>query len=123
MIILLFLVNNLNQKEGSMRYNYFFQLIIRISFSALILGIFAFFTPNFSSPFLLISTFIVLNTLDFFIGCFTKLFHFPMIKILIGFTLTFISLFFLQILSSGCILSITTIFLGSIIFGLIHYFL
>lgn len=106
-----------------MKYNNYFQLLIRIVFSTLILGVFAFFTPDFSSPLLLITINVFLISFDFFIGCFTKLFHFPMLKILIGFTLSFISLFFLQFLTIGYVISIITIILGASIYGFIHYFL
>lgn len=104
-----------------MKYNNYYQLIIRILFSSFILGILTFFTPDFSSPILLITTIIILTALDFYIGCFTKLFHFPMLKILIGFVLAFCSLLLIQFLSIGYIFSFISIILGSIIFGLIHY--
>lgn len=108
-----------------MKINKKVQFFGRLIASIVVLGITAFFTPGFALPnlWILIGGILCLTIIDFIIGCFTKLFYHPYIKMVIGFILSFIALYFIQHLIIGYILSIVPIILGAIVYALVDYML
>lgn len=100
----------------------YFQFFIRLFCSFITLGVLAYFTPDFSKanlPIFFILSF-ALCSFDFFIGTFTRLQYYPMLKAIIGFALCIVALYLLQFLSVGYILSFTSILIGACVFGLAH---
>ena len=108
-----------------MNINKSIQFIGRLLSSSIILGITAFFTPGFYSNnmWLLFLSIILLTSVDFFIGTFTRLFFHPYLKLLIGFLLSGISLYLVQYLIIGYTLSLLPIVLGAVVYGLVDYML
>ena len=108
-----------------MKVNKKVQFFGRLIASIVVLGITAFFTPGFtlSNLWILIGGILSLTIIDFLIGCFTKLFYHPYIKMIIGFILSFAALYFVQHLIIGYILSIVPIILGAIVYALVDYML
>ena len=108
-----------------MKKNKSIQLIGRLTISIIILSITAFFTPGFERSDLKI-IFIAISSLaffDFFIGNYTKLFYHPYLKFIIGFVLSFITLYLVQNYIIGYVLSIVPIMLGGIVYGLVDFML
>ncbi len=108
-----------------MKINKSLGFILRLIASIIVLGITAFFTPGFSTSNLwtLVLSVIILTIVDFIIGTFTKLYYHPYIKFFIGFILSGITLYLVQYLSIGYILSIIPIILGALVYGLTDYIL
>ena len=108
-----------------MKINKRIQFIGRLIIAVIVLGITAFFTPGFdnSSLWILSISVIILTSFDFSIGCYTKLFYHPYLKLLIGFILSGIALYIVQYFTIGYILSLITIVLGAIVYGLVDYML
>ena len=101
------------------------QFFGRLITAIAILGITAFFTPGFAINYLLIliMAILILTSIDFVIGCFTRLYYHPYIKFIIGFVLAFIALYLIQYFIVGYTLSFIPIILGAIVFGLVDYIL
>ena len=101
------------------------QFFCRLITAIAVLGITAFFTPEFALNYLciLIAEVMILTLVDFFIGCFTKLYYHPYIKFIIGFVLSGISLYLIQYFIIGYTLSYIPMILGAIVFGLVDYIL
>lgn len=101
------------------------QFFCRLITAIAILGITAFFTPGFAINYLLIliMAILILTSIDFVIGCFTRLYYHPYIKFIIGFVLSAIALYMVQYIIIGYTLSFMPIILGAIIFGLVDYIL
>lgn len=108
-----------------MKINKSIQFIGRIVTAVIILGITAFFTPGFdiSNLWILASAVALLTVVDFFIGCYTRLFYHPYLKLLIGFVLSAVALYLVQYIIIGYTLSLVPIVLGAIIYGLVDYML
>lgn len=108
-----------------MKVNKLVQFSGRFITSIVILSITAFFTPGFSmsSIWILAVAILALTLLDFFLGSFTKLFYHPYIKFFLGFIFASISLYVVQYMVVGYVLSLIPIVLGGIIFGLVDYML
>ena len=108
-----------------MKINRSIQFIGRLLTAILILGITAFFTPGFttSSIWILALTIGILTIVDFLIDNFTKLYFHPFIKFIIGFILAGIALFLVQYFVIGYMISILSVFLGALVYGLVDYML
>lgn len=108
-----------------MKINRSIQLIGRLITAIVVIGITAFFTPGFNSTnlWILATGIIVLCLIDFFIGNYTRLFFHPYLKLLIGFVLSGISLYIVQHAIIGYTLSLLSIVLGAIVYGLVDYML
>lgn len=108
-----------------MKINRSIQFWGRLITSILILGITAFFTPGFtlSSIWILALAIIILTVVDFLIDNFTKLYFHPFIKFIIGFVLAGVALFLVQYFVIGYMLSMLSIFLGALVYGLVDYML
>ena len=108
-----------------MKINRSIQFIGRLITAILILGITAFFTPGFttSSIWILALSIGILTIVDFLIDNFTKIYFHPFIKFLIGFVLSGIALFLVQYFVIGYMMSIISVFLGALVYGLVDYML
>ena len=108
-----------------MKINRSIQFFGRLITSILILGITAFFTPGFttSSIWILALAIGILTIVDFLIDNFTKIYFHPFIKFLIGFTLSGIALFLVQFFVIGYMMSVVSVFLGALVYGLVDYML
>ncbi|MBR3134596.1 MAG: phage holin family protein [Clostridia bacterium] len=108
-----------------MNINRSIQLIGRLITAIIVIGITAFFTPGFnsSSLWILVIGIGVLCIIDFFIGNYTRLFFHPYLKLLIGFVLSGIVLYIVQHAIIGYTLSLLSIVLGAIVYGLVDYML
>ena len=108
-----------------MKINKSIQFLGRLVIAIIVLGITAFFCPGFDkSNFLTLSIItMTLTTFDFILGCYTKLFFHPYLKLLTGFVLSGIALYIVQNLTIGYIISIISIMLGAIVYGLVDYML
>ena len=108
-----------------MKINKSIQFIGRLIAAIIVLGITAFFTPGFilSNIGILAAAIIILVLVDFLLGCFTKLFYHPYIKLFIGFVLSGIALYLVQYFIIGYILSFIPIALGALVYGLVDYML
>ncbi len=108
-----------------MKINRSIQFFGRLITSILVLGITAFFTPGFSasSIWILALSIVILTIVDFLIDNFTKLYFYPFIKFIIGFILSGIALFLVQYLVIGYMISLLSIFLGALVYGLVDYML
>lgn len=108
-----------------MKINKSIQFIGRFLTAIVILGITAFFTPGFEleNLWILIVSIVLLSSIDFFIGTFTRLFYHPYLKFLIGFVLSGIALYLVQYFVIGYTLSLVPIVLGSVVYGLVDYML
>ena len=89
-----------------MKINKKVQFFGRLIASIVVLGITAFFTPGFALP----NLWILIGGILY-------------IKMVIGFILSFIALYFIQHLIIGYILSIVPIILGAIVYALVDYML
>ena len=108
-----------------MKINRSIQFIGRLITAILILGITAFFTPGFttSSIWILALSIGILTIVDFLIDNFTKIYFHPFVKFLIGFVLSGIALFLVQYFVIGYMMSIISVFLGALVYGLVDYML
>ena len=108
-----------------MKINKSIQFIGRFITATIILGITAFFTPGFdyNNLWILAGAVLILTVVDFFIGCFTRLYYHPYLKLLIGFVLAAIALYLVQYIIIGYTLSLVPIVLGAIVYGLVDYML
>ena len=108
-----------------MKINRSIQFIGRLLAAIVVLGITAFFTPGFilSNLWILVAAIFILVFVDFLLGCFTKLYYHPYIKLIIGFVLSGISLYLVQYFVIGYILSFIPIALGALVYALVDYML
>lgn len=112
-------------EDFNMKINRSIQFIGRLITAIIILGITAFFTPGFNleSIWTLVIAIAALSIVDFCVGCFTKLFYHPFAKFFIGAILAGVTLYLVQYFTIGYILSLISIILGAIVFGLVDYML
>ena len=108
-----------------MKINRSIQFIGRLITSILVLGVTAFFTPGFtvSSVWILALAVIVLSVVDFLVDNFSRLYYHPFVKFIIGFILSGIALFLVQYFVIGYMISLLSIFLGALVYGLVDYML
>ena len=108
-----------------MKINRTVQFLVRLFIAIIILGITAFFTPGFELNNLVVLAIAVciLTFVDFFIGNFTRLFYHPYMKLIIGFVLACLALYYVQYFLIGYTLSLIPIVLGAIVYGLVDYML
>ena len=100
------------------------QFIGRIISASIVIGITAFFTPGFDSSniWIIVTSILALSFLDFLLSI-TDIFKHPIIKLIIGFVLCGISLFIVEYVIVGYLLSIVPLILGSMVYGLVDYVL
>ena len=101
------------------------QIIGRLVVAAIILGITAFFTPNFSISnwWSLAIAAIVLSVMDYIIVKFTGLHAMAFGKGFVGFVLAVITLYATQFFVSGYSITWMAAIIGALIYGVIDYIL
>lgn len=89
-----------------------------------ILFITAFFTPDFkiNSYIILLFYTILISIINTFLFSVTRLKNFKILAFLIAFLIAIISLYFLQYLSIGYILSYISLILGALVYSLFEFF-
>ena len=113
--------NSKAQENGGM--SAFGQIIGRFIVAAIILGITAFFTPNFSisNIWALGLAAVVLTAMDYLIIKFTGLHAMAFGKGFVGFVLAVIVLYATQFFVSGYSISWMAAIIGALIYGIIDY--
>ena len=101
------------------------QVVGRFVVAAIVLGITAFFTPNFTinNIWTLIIAAAVLTIMDYLIIKFTGLHASPFGKGFIGFTLATITLYVTQFFVAGYSISWMAAIIGALIYGVVDYFI
>ena len=101
------------------------QIVGRLVGSAIVLGITAFFTPNFTidNIWSLVIAAIVLTVADYLITKFTGLNASPFGKGFVGFALAAITLYVTQFFVAGYSISWMAAIIGALIYGVVDYFL
>jgi uncharacterized membrane protein YvlD (DUF360 family) len=101
------------------------QIIGRLIAAAVVLGITAFFTPNFtiSNVWALAMAAIVLTIMDYLITKFTGLHASPFGKGFVGFALAAITLYLTKFFVAGYSISWMAAIIGALVYGVIDYFI
>ena len=101
------------------------QIVGRLVGAAIVLAITAFFTPGFSinNIWALAIAAVVLTAIDYLITKFTGLHASPFGKGFVGFALAAITLYVTQFFVAGYSISWVAAIIGSLIYGVIDYFL
>ena len=101
------------------------QVITRFIVASIVLGITAFFTPNFtiSNWWALAIAAIVLSVMDYLIVKFTGLHAMAFGKGFVGFVLSVITLYATQFFVAGYSISWIAAIIGALIYGVIDYFI
>ena len=101
------------------------QIVGRLVTAAIVLGITAFFTPNFSinNIWSLAIAAAVLTIMDYLIVKFTGLHASPFGKGFVGFALAAITLYFTQFFVAGYSISWMAAIIGALIYGVVDYFI
>ena len=117
--------NNSNIRENSNGMGAIGQMIARFIVSAIILGITAFFTPNFSisNIWALGLAAIVLTVMDYIIVKATGLQAVAFGKGFVGFVLAVVTLYATQFFVAGYSISWVAAIIGALIYGVIDYIL
>ena len=117
--------NNSNISENNSRMSAMGQIITRFIVSAIILGITAFFTPNFSisNIWALGLAAIVLTVIDYIIVKATGLQAVAFGKGFVGFVLAVVTLYATQFFVAGYSISWVAAIIGALIYGVIDYIL
>lgn len=117
--------NNSNVSENSNGMGALGQMIARFIVSAIILGITAFFTPNFSisNIWALGLAAIVLTVMDYIIVKATGLQAVAFGKGFVGFVLAVVTLYATQFFVAGYSISWVAAIIGALIYGVIDYIL
>lgn len=115
--------NNSNTQNNTSYLNAFGQIIARFIVAAIILGITAFFTPNFSisNIWALAIAAIVLTVMDYLIVKLTGLQAIAFGKGFIGFVLAAITLYATQFFVAGYSITWFAAIIGALIYGVIAY--
>lgn len=115
--------NNSNTQDNSNTMNAFGQIIGRFIVAAIILGITAFFTPNFSisNIWALAVAAIVLTIMDYIIVKITGLQAVAFGKGFVGFVLAVITLYATQFFVAGYSITWFAAIIGALIYGVIAY--
>lgn len=117
--------NNSNINENSNGMNAIGQIVTRFIVSAIILGITAFFTPNFSisNIWALGIAAIVLTVMDYIIVKATGLQAVAFGKGFVGFVLAVVTLYATQFFVAGYSITWVAAIIGALIYGVIDYIL
>ena len=117
--------NNSTARENSNGMGAIGQIIARFIVSAIILGITAFFTPNFSisNIWALGLAAIVLTVMDYIIVKATGLQAVAFGKGFVGFVLAVVTLYATQFFVAGYSISWVAAIIGALIYGVIDYIL
>lgn len=117
--------NNSTTRENSNGMGAIGQMIARFIVSAIILGITAFFTPNFSisNIWALGLAAIVLTVMDYIIVKATGLQAVAFGKGFVGFVLAVVTLYATQFFVAGYSISWVAAIIGALIYGVIDYIL
>ena len=101
------------------------QIVGRLVGSAIVLGITAFFTPNFTinNIWTLLIAAVILTVIDYLITKFTGLNASPFGKGFVGFALAAITLYVTQFFVAGYSISWMAAIIGALIYGVVDYFL
>ena len=115
--------NRSNTQDNSATLGTFGQIVGRFIVSAIILGITAFFTPNFSisNIWALGLAAIVLSVMDYLIVKLTGLQAVAFGKCFVGFVLAVITLYATQFFVAGYSISWVAAIIGALIYGVIAY--
>lgn len=115
--------NRSNTQDNSATLGTFGQIVGRFIVSAIILGITAFFTPNFSisNIWALGLAAIVLSVMDYLIVKLTGLQAVAFGKGFVGFVLAVITLYATQFFVAGYSISWVAAIIGALIYGVIAY--
>lgn len=117
--------NNNIEARNSSRPNTFAQVVLRFVTSAVILAITAFFTPGFtiSNVWTLALAAVVLTVVDFLLVKFTGLHASAFGKGFVGFILAAVVLYATQFFVAGYSISWIAAIIGSLIYGMVDYFI
>ena len=101
------------------------QIVGRLVGSAIVLGITAFFTPNFTinNIWTLLIAAVILTVIDYLITKFTGLNASPFGKGFVGFALAAITLYVTQFFVAGYSISWIAAIIGALIYGVVDYFI
>ena len=101
------------------------QIVGRLVTAAIVLAVTAFFTPGFSinNFATLIIAAVALSIIDYLIVKFTGLHASPFGKGFVGFALAAITLYVIQFFVAGYTISWMAAIIGSLIYGVVDYFL
>ena len=115
--------NRSNTQDNSATLGTFGQIVGRFIVSAIILGITAFFTPNFSisNIWALGLAAIVLSVMDYLIVKLTGLQAVAFGKGFVGFVLAVVTLYATQFFVAGYSISWVAAIIGALIYGVIAY--
>ncbi len=115
--------NNSNTQDNSSTMGTFGQIVGRFIVAAIILGITAFFTPNFSisNIWALALAAIVLTVMDYIIVKITGLQAIAFGKGFVGFVLAAITLYATQFFVAGYSITWFAAIIGALIYGVIAY--
>lgn len=115
--------NNSNTQDNSNTMGTFGQIVGRFIVAAIILGITAFFTPNFSisNIWALALAAVVLTAMDYIIVKITGLQAVAFGKGFVGFILAAITLYATQFFVAGYSISWMAAIIGALIYGVIDY--
>lgn len=115
--------NNSNTQDNSNTMGTFGQIVGRFIVAAIILGITAFFTPNFSisNIWALALAAIVLTVMDYIIVKITGLQAVAFGKGFVGFVLAVITLYATQFFVAGYSITWFAAIIGALIYGVIAY--
>ena len=115
--------NNSNTQDNTSAMGAFGQIIGRFIVAAIILGITAFFTPNFSisNIWALALAAVVLTAMDYIIVKITGLQAVAFGKGFVGFILAAITLYATQFFVAGYSISWIAAIIGALIYGVIAY--
>jgi uncharacterized membrane protein YvlD (DUF360 family) len=115
--------NNSNIQSSNSTMGTWGQIIGRFIVAAIILGVTAFFTPNFSisNIWALGIAAVVLTVMDYLIVKFTGLHSIAFGKGFVGFVLAVITLYATQFFVAGYSISWVAAIIGALIYGVIDY--
>ena len=117
--------NNQSISQSYENTNNFSQILGRFITAAIVLGVTAFFTPGFTinNIWTLIIATLILTIMDYLISKFTGLKASPFGKGIVGFILAVITLYLTQYFVAGYSISWIAAIIGSLIYGMVDYFL
>ena len=117
--------NNSNSQSSTTTMGAAGQIIGRLVVAAIVLGITAFFTPNFtiSNWWALAIAAVVLSVMDYLIVKFTGLHTMAFGKGFVGFVLAVVTLYVTQYFVAGYSITWMAAIIGALIYGVIDYIL
>ena len=114
-----------SQSNANSNTSTVWQIIGRFVGAAIVLGITAFFTPNFTinNVWALALAAVILTAMNYLITRFTGLHASPFGKGFVGFALAAITLYATQFFVAGYSISWMAAIIGALIYGVIDYFI